>query len=86
MKISYNSETKKNLIGDTIRSLRKRRGLSQRALAAKLQLNGYDFNDLTILRIEKGSRLVTDIELRALCHFFNVTPNEMLSFDDISAH
>ena len=86
MKISYNSETKKNLIGDTIRSLRKRRGLSQRALAAKLQLNGYDFNDLTILRIEKGTRLVTDIELQALCHFFNVTPNEMLSFDDISAH
>ena len=55
MKISYNSETKKNLIGDTIRSLRKRRGLSQRALAAKLQLNGYDFNDLTILRIETVS-------------------------------
>ena len=86
MKISYNSETKKNLIGDTIRSLRKRRGLSQRALAAKLQLNGYDFNYLTILRIEKGTRLVTDIELRALCHFFNVTPNEMLSFDDTSTH
>ena len=86
MKISYNSETKKNLIGDTIRSLRKRRGLSQRALAAKLQLNGYDFNDLTILRIEKGTRLVTGIELRALCHFFNVTPNEMLSFDDTSTH
>ena len=57
MKISYNSETKKNLIGDTIRSLRKRRGLSQRALAAKLQLIGYDFNDLTILRIERALAL-----------------------------
>lgn len=86
MKISYNSETKKNLIGTQIRALRKQSGLSQRTLAAKLQVSGYDFNDLTILRIEKGSRLVTDIELRALCRFFDITPNELLGFDDKSGH
>ncbi len=86
MKISYHSEPKKNLIGEQIRELRQKRGLSQRTLAAKLQVDGYDFNDLTILRIEKGTRLVTDIELRALCKFFRVTPNALLGFKDKPEH
>ncbi|MCC8025485.1 MAG: helix-turn-helix domain-containing protein [Clostridium sp.] len=81
MKISYNSEPRKNLIGPAICRLRKEHHLSQRALAAKLQILGYDFSELTILRIEKGIRLVTDIELKILCQFFHVTPNELLGFD-----
>ena len=81
MKISYNSEQKKNLIGSYICRLRKERQLSQRALAAKLQVLGYDFSELTILRIEKGIRLVTDIELKILCEFFQVTPNQLLGFE-----
>lgn len=36
MKISYNSEPRKNLIGEQICRLRKERHLSQRSLAAKL--------------------------------------------------
>ncbi len=82
MKISYHAHNKKNLIGDQIRALRKERGLSQRDLAAKLQLAGYEFNDLTILRIEKGTRLVTDIELDGLCRFFRITPNQLLGYSD----
>ncbi len=46
-----------------------------------MQILGYDFSELTILRIEKGIRLVTDIELKILCQFFHVTPNELLGFD-----
>lgn len=82
MKISYHAHEKKNLIGDQIRALRKERGLSQRDLAAKLQLAGYEFSDLTILRIERGNRLVTDIELEGLCRFFRTTPNRLLGFSD----
>lgn len=82
MKISYNSEPRKSLIGEQICRLRKERHLSQRSLAAKLQVLGYSFSELTILRIEKGQRLVTDIELKILCNYFNVKPNQMLGFDD----
>lgn len=82
MLISYHSHTKKNLVGDQVRALRLEQGLSQRALAAKLQLAGYEFSDLTILRIEWGKRLVTDIELEGLCRFFHTTPNQLMGFSD----
>lgn len=82
MKISYNSEPKRNLIGEQIRVLRKKKGKSQRELALDMQLHGYSFSELTILRIEKGQRLVTDIELKILCEYFNVKPNQLLGYDD----
>ena len=53
-----------------VRQLRMARKLTQDELAAKLQVNGYNFSKLTILRIELGKRLVTDIELKGLCEFF----------------
>lgn len=83
MKISYNSELKKNLIGGHILRLRKEKGKSQRELAGDLQLLGYSFSELTILRIEKGQRLVTDIELKILCEYFEVRPDELLGFDEL---
>lgn len=82
MKISYNNSPKKNLIGEKVCRLRKEGGYSQRSLAAKLQKRGYDFTELTILRIEKGIRLVTDIELKILCDVLETNPNEILDFKD----
>ena len=79
MKLSVN-DTRKNLIGKQIRELRIAHKLTQYQLAAKLQLQGYNFSELTILRIEKGKRLVTDIELKILCTFFQVDPNTLLDF------
>lgn len=79
MRLAVNS-TQKNLIGSQIRELRTARRLTQYQMAAKLQLQGYNFNELTILRIEKGQRLVTDIELKILCTFFQVDPNTLLGF------
>ncbi len=46
----------KNRIGQRVKELRKAHNLTQKTLAAKLQLAGYDFNDLAILRIEQGTR------------------------------
>ena len=53
MRIYWSGEAK-NIIGPQIRALRLQRGMTQRALAARLQLAGYEFSDLTILRIENG--------------------------------
>lgn len=78
MKIYWNGDSK-NIVGPSVRALRKKSKLSQRELAAKLQLLGYEFSDLTILRIEQGSRFVPDYEVLALADFFNVSTDDLLS-------
>ena len=45
----------KNRIGQRVKELRKAHNLTQKTLSAKLQLAGYDFNDLAILRISSRS-------------------------------
>ena len=54
-------------------------------LAAKLQLAGYDFNDLAILRIEQGTRFVPDYEVVALAEVFNVSCENLLGLTDAPA-
>ena len=83
MKIYWNGKTK-NINGPSIRVLRKQAKLTQKELAEKLQLQGYDFSDLTILRIEQGSRFVPDYEVLALARFFQVSPNTLLDGSVIS--
>lgn len=78
MKIYWYNESK-NIIGSKIRELRKANDMTQKELATKLQLLGYDFSDLTILRIEQGSRFVPDYEVRILAEFFNISCDELLS-------
>lgn len=74
MKIYWNKENNsKNIIGQRVKELRTERHMSQKALAEQLQLAGYEFSDLTILRIEQGSRFVPDYEVVALAEFFHVS-------------
>lgn len=80
MKIYWNGNSK-NIIGPSVRALRKKSGLSQRELAEKLQLMGYEFSDLTILRIEQGTRFVPDYEVLALAQFFNISTEDLLKAD-----
>lgn len=68
----------KNLIGQQLIELRKQNKLSQRALASKLQLAGYDMDRNVITRIETNQRYVTDIELKALSEIFNVSYNYLI--------
>lgn len=77
MKIYWNGESK-NIIGNKIKSLRKSARLTQKGLAEKLQLEGHEFSDLTILRIEQGKRFVPDYEIVALADFFGITTDELL--------
>jgi transcriptional regulator with XRE-family HTH domain len=76
MKIYWNGISK-NIIGNTIKTLRKERKLTQKELAEKLQLEGHDFTDLTILRIEQGKRFVPDYEVVALADFFGITTQKV---------
>ena len=79
IKIYWNKETNsKNIIGQRVKELRTERQLSQKALAEKLQLAGFEFNDLTVLRIEQGTRFVPDYEVVALAKFFNVSCESLL--------
>lgn len=63
----------KNLIGERLKALRGKTGLSQRDLARRLQLVGMDMDKNVITRIETNKRYVTDLELRALARIFEVT-------------
>ena len=77
MKIYWSGDSK-NIIGKKVRTLRKAQGMTQKALATKIQLAGYDFNDLTILRIENGTRFVADYEVKVLANVLNVSYEELL--------
>ena len=68
----------KNLISANLVELRKRHNYSQRILAYKLQLAGYDMDKNVITRIETNKRYVTDIELKALCEVFDVSYEELI--------
>lgn len=68
----------KNLIADNLIELRKRNHFSQRMLAYKLQLAGYDMDKNVITRIETNKRYVTDIELKALCEIFEISYEELI--------
>lgn len=52
-----------NLTGQKIAEIRKAKKLSQRKLAAKMQLLGFDVDHYFIRRVENGERFVTDIDL-----------------------
>ena len=77
MKIYWDGKSK-NIIGAKVHYFRKRDKLYQRALAEKLQLMGYAFSDLTILRIESGKRFVPDYEVKALALVFKVSYQDLL--------
>lgn len=68
----------KNLISKNLIALRKSNKISQRVLAYKLQLAGYDIDKNVITRIETNKRYVTDIELKAFCEVFHVTYSELI--------
>lgn len=77
MKIYWSGDSK-NIIGSKVRALRVQNQLTQKELASKLQLAGYEFSDLTILRIENGTRFVPDYEVKALAQIFAVPYSSLL--------
>ncbi len=69
-----------NLCGARIAEIRKAQKLSQRKLAAKMQLLGYDVDHYFIRRVENGERFVTDVDLKIFCESLNVHITDLLDF------
>ena len=79
MFINKNVNGKNNICGENVVAFRKELGISQRALADKLQLVGLNIDKNAVQRIESGQRFVTDIEFLALSRVFNKNIDELLN-------
>ena len=73
-----------NLCGQRIAEIRKSKKLSQRKLAAKMQLLGYDVDHYFIRRVENGERFVTDIDLVIFCRSLDVALTDILLIEEVS--
>ncbi len=69
-----------NLCGQNVRKFRLAHDppLSQRKLALRLQVMGYDVDNHFIRRVENGERYVTDIELKILAQALQVKLEELV--------
>lgn len=66
-------------IGKNIRSLREKAGLTQDALAAKLQLNGCNITRSAVAKIEVGQRHVYIDEIILIKNILNVSYDDLLA-------
>lgn len=72
MKI-YDYEGKKNISGKRIRECRRKAGMTQEELVARLQVNGVIIERNCISRMESGARFIADYELLVLSGIFGVS-------------
>ncbi len=68
----YDYGGKKNICGDRIREARVVQRMSQRELAAKMQVEGITIERDSISRVEIGTRFVADYELKVFAKVLNV--------------
>ena len=78
MKI-YDFNGRKNICGEKVRMFRIKLHWSQIRLADELQLKGIIIGRDSINRIEKGTRFVTDYELKILSEVFGISMNDLLN-------
>lgn len=62
-----------NIIGDKIRQSRKKAGMSQKDLSAKLELHAVYVCRGSVSRMENGERAITDIEIDAIYKVLHVS-------------
>lgn len=67
-----------NLIGARVTWIRKKKGIKQKDLLAKLQSNGMDITGSTLSKIEGQTRMVIDKELVVLAKALGVSVLELL--------
>ncbi len=72
----------RNLIGARVTQARKKQGMKQIELLAKLQLAGVDISVPALSLLEGQKRPVSDIELTALADALNVSVNWLLGKED----
>lgn len=83
MFINKAPDGKNNICGAKVSRLRKALGISQRELADRLQIAGFDIEKNGVQRIESGQRFVTDIELKFLANVLVTDVEYLLEHDDM---
>lgn len=78
------SDGTNNLCGRRVAQIRKEKKLSQRKLAVKMQLLGFDVDHYFIRRVENGERFVTDIDLVIIARALGVSITDLLNENDLS--
>ena len=68
-------------IGNNIRSLRERAGLTQEQVAAKLQINGCDITRSAVAKIEVGQRHLYPDEIILIKNILKAEYDEIFSLD-----
>lgn len=78
----------KNIVGRRVREARRkyRPSLSQKELAAKLELDGWKISRSTLSKIEAGIRQVTDFEVMALAKALKISPEWLLDEELFEEH
>jgi transcriptional regulator with XRE-family HTH domain len=71
----------RNAVGSRIRLVRNKAGLTQNALAAKLQLSGLDIEQPQLAKIEAGIRSVYDFELAVIARVLRVSIDSLVPGD-----
>lgn len=67
----------RNIIGGNVRFLRKKLGITQEDLAARLNVLEIDIDRPMISKIENNSREVLDYEVKALAKALKVSINDL---------
>lgn len=73
-----NAEVEKR-VGNNVRLLRERAGMTQDGLAAKLQLNGCDITRSAVAKIEVGQRHLYPDEIILIKKILKVSYDDILS-------
>lgn len=66
------------LVGQQVRLLREKKGLTQEQLSARLQVRGCDVTRSAVAKIEVGQRHIYAVELRHLRDALETTYEELL--------
>ncbi len=69
---------KKNLISMQLRVMRVLRNVSQKELAARMQVLGVSLDQQSISLIENNKRIVTDYELACFCKVLQCSEQDLL--------
>ena len=68
-------------IGNNIRKLREKLGMTQDTLSAKLQINGCDITRSAVAKIEVGQRHLYPDEILLIKKILNVSYDEIFNID-----
>ena len=81
VKLTLANFVSQNIVGLSLKQLRRSRKLSQSMLAARCAVLGWDISQNTITKIENGFRCVADYELLTLARALKVSLAELLMED-----